>query len=60
MLEKKTFRSGVNIETLTCVDIEEIVKFGGSFLTVYDGFSCEILDFDPYESFVQDMIGKRT
>ena len=36
-------RNGIIIDTLTSVDIIEIVKYGGIFLDVYEGFFCHNL-----------------
>ena len=52
-------RNGIIIDTLTSVDIVEIVKCGGVILDVYEGFFCHNLDFNPYTEFVTDMFEKR-
>ena len=52
-------RNGVNIDTLTSVDIFEIVKCGGTILEVFEGFFCRNLKYNPYTEFVIDMFVKR-
>ena len=52
-------RNGIIIDTLTSVDIVEIVKCGGVILEVYEGFFCHNLNFNPYTEFVTDMFEKR-
>ena len=52
-------RNGVIIDTLTSVDIVEIVKYGGEILEIYEGFFCLNLNFNPYTEFVTDMFQKR-
>ena len=52
-------RNGIKIDTLTSVDIVEIVKYGGVILEVYEGFFCYNLEFNPYTEFVTDMFQKR-
>ena len=51
--------NGIIIDTLTSVDIVEIVKCGGVILDVYEGFFCHNLEFNPYTEFVTDMFNKR-
>ena len=59
-LEKiNRMRNGIIIDTLTSVDIFEIVKCGGVILEVYEGFFCHNLNFNPYTEFVTDMFEKR-
>ena len=52
-------RNCVIIDTLTSVDIVEIVKYGGIILEVFQGFFCHNLDCTPYAKFVTDMFKKR-
>ena len=52
-------RNGIIIDTLTSVDIVEIVKCGGVILDIYEGFFCHNLEFNPYTKFVTDMFQKR-
>ena len=52
-------RNGIIIDTLTSVDIVEIVKCGGEILEVYEGFFSHNLEFNPYTEFVTDMFEKR-
>ena len=52
-------RNGNTIDTLTSVDIVEIVITSGDNLHVYEGFFCCNLDLNPYIDFVHDMIAKR-
>ena len=51
-------RDGIIIDTLTSVDIVEIVKYGGIILEVFEGIFCHILKFNPYTEFVTDMFQK--
>ena len=57
--EINRMRNGIIIDTLTSVDIVEIVKYGGEILEVYEGFFCHNLEFNPYTEFVTDMFQKR-
>ena len=57
--EINRMRNGIIIDTLTSVDIVEIVKYGGVILEVYEGFFCHNLNFNPYTEFVTDMFNKR-
>ena len=50
---------GVIIDTLTSVDIVEIVKCGGVLLEVFEGFFCHSLEYDPFTEFATDMFEKR-
>ena len=52
-------RNGIIIDTLTSVDIVEIVKYGGVILEVFEGFFSHNLEFNPYTEFVTDMFQKR-
>ena len=52
-------RNGISIDTLTSVDIIEIVKCRGVILEVYEGFFCHNLEYNPYTEFVTDMFEKR-
>ena len=57
--EINRMRNGIIIDTLTSVDIVEIVKYGGEILKVYEGFFCHNLEFNHYTEFVTDMFQKR-
>ena len=57
--EINRMRNGIIIDTLTSVDIVEIVKCGGVILEVFEGFFCHNLEFNPYTDFVTDMFHKR-
>ena len=52
-------RKGNILDTLTSVDIVEIVKYGGEILEVIEGFFCHNLNYNPYTEFVTDMFRKR-
>ena len=57
--EINRMRNGIIIDSLTSVDIVEIVKCGGIILEVYEGFFCHNLEYNPYTEFVTDMFEKR-
>ena len=57
--EINRMRNGIIIDTLTSIDIVEIVKYGGVILDVYEGFFCHNLKFNPYTKFVTDIFQKR-
>ena len=57
--EINRMRNGIIIDTLTNIDIVEIVKCGGIILEVYEGFFCHNLEYNPYTEFVTDMSEKR-
>ena len=57
--EINRMRNGIIIDTLTSVDIVEIVKYGGVIIEVYEGFFCHNLEYNPYTEFVTDMFKKR-
>ena len=57
--EINRMRNGIIIDTLTSVDIVEIVKCGGEILEIYEGFFRHNLNFNPYTEFVTDMFQKR-
>ena len=57
--EINRMRNGIIIDTLTSVDIVEIVKYGGIILEIYEGFFCHNLEYNPYTEFVTDMFEKR-
>ena len=59
MEEINRIRNGIKIDTLTSVDIVEIVKFGGTILEVFEAFFCHNLECNPYTEFVTDMFEKR-
>ena len=57
--EINRMRNGIIIDTLTSVDIVEIVKCGGVILEVFEGMFSHNLEFNPYTEFVTDMFQKR-
>ena len=57
--EINRMRKGIIIDSLTIVDIVEIIKCGGIILEVYEGFFCHNLEYNPYTEFVTDMFEKR-
>ena len=57
--EINRMRNGIIIDTLTSVDIVEIVKCGGVILEVFEVFFCHNLEYNPYTEFVTDMFQKR-
>ena len=57
--EINRMRNGVITDTLTSVDIVELVKYGGVILEVYEGFFYHNLEYNPYTEFVTDMFEKR-
>ena len=57
--EINRMRIGIVIDTLTSIDIVEIVKCGGVILEVFEGFFCYNLEYNPYTEFVTDMFEKR-
>ena len=57
--EINRMRNGLIIDTLTSVDIVEIVKCRGVILEVYEGFFCHNLEYNPYTEIVTDMFEKR-
>ena len=52
-------RNGIIIDTLTSVDIVELVKYGGFILEVLEGFFCHYLEWNPYTEFFTIMFEKR-
>ena len=48
-------RNGKILDTLTSVDIVDLVKCGGIILEVYEGFSGHKSEYNPYTEFVTDM-----
>ena len=57
--EINRMRNGMIIDTLTSIDIVEIIKYGGIILEVFEGFFCHNLEFNPYTEIVTDMFEKR-
>ena len=51
-------RIGVIIDTLTSVDIVEIVEYVGVILEVFEGFFRLSLEYNPDTEFVTDMFEK--
>ena len=56
--EINRMRNGIIIDTLTSIDVVEIVKCGGVILEVFEGFFCHNLEYNPYTEFVTDMFEK--
>ena len=52
-------RNGTTVDTLTSVDIADIVKSGGIFFEVFEGFFFHYLEYNPYAEFVNDKFEKR-
>ena len=52
-------RKGIRIDTLTSVDIVEIVEYGGIILGVFEGFFCHNLEFNAFTEVVADLFEKR-
>ena len=52
-------RNGVIVDTLTSVDIVELLKFGGDILEVYERFFCHNVEYNPYTGFVTNTFEKR-
>ena len=52
-------RNGILKDTLTSVDIVEIVKYRRVILEVYEGFFCHNLECNTYTEFVTDMFEKK-
>ena len=57
--EINRMKNGITIDTLTSVDVVEIVKYGGLILEVFEGFFCHNQEYNPYTEFVRDMFEKR-
>ena len=57
--EINRMRNGIIMNTLTSIDIVEIVRCGGVILEVFEGFFCHNLEYNPYTEFVTDMFEKR-
>ena len=57
--EINRMRNCIIIDTLTNIDIVEIIKYGGIILEVFEGFFCHNLEFNPYTEFVTDMFEKK-
>ena len=57
--EINRMRNGIFIDTLTSIDIVEIVKYGDIILEIYEDFFCYNLEYNPYTEFVTDMFEKR-
>ena len=57
--ENNTIRNGINLDTLTSVDIVERVKCGGVILDVYEGFFSHNLEYKHYTEFITDMFEER-
>ena len=57
--EINRMRIVVILDSLTSVDIVEIVTCGGVILDVLEGFFCHTLEYIPYTEFATDMSEKR-
>ena len=57
--EINRMRSGIIKDTLSSVEIVEIVKYGCINLEVIGGIFCLDLEYNPYTEFVTDMFEKR-
>ena len=57
--EINRMRSGIIIDTLSSVEIVEIVKYGCIILEVFGGIFCVDLEYNQYTEFVTDMFQKR-
>ena len=54
------FRNGVIHDTISSVDIQEIVKAGGKIIKIYEGIVYdENLKINPYKDFVTKLFAKR-
>ena len=52
-------RNVIIVDTLTNVDIVEIVECGGVILEIFEGFLCHNIKYNPYTDVVTDMFEKR-
>ena len=52
-------RNGIILDTLTIVDIVEVVENGGIDSEVFEGFFCDNTEYNPYTEFVTGMFEKR-
>ena len=52
-------KNGVIIDTLTSVDIVEMVKCNGVILEVFERFFCHNLEYNLYTEFATDMFEKK-
>ena len=57
--EINRFRNGDITQQLTSVDIEEVVRSGGHFVEILEGFFCDNLEFNPFERIIIDLTNKR-
>ena len=53
--EVNRMRDAVIVDTLTSVDIVEVIKCGGDVLEVFEGFFCQKLEYNPHREFVTDV-----
>ena len=56
--EINRMRNDVILDSLTSVDIVEIVNCGVVILDVFEGFFCHTLEYNPYTEFVTDVSEK--
>ena len=52
------FRNG-DITHLTSIDVKEVVRTGGVFKEIFEGFICDNPDFKPFREYILDMTAKR-
>ena len=57
--EINRMRNGVIVDTLTSVDVVEVVKCGGVILEVVEGFFWYNLEYNPNTEFATDMFERR-
>ena len=56
--EINRMRTGIRLDTLTSVEIVEIVKSGGVVLETFEGFFCHNLENNPYTESVTEIFEK--
>ena len=57
--EINRFRNGDTTQHLSSVDIVEVVRSGGFIVKILEGFLCDNLGFNPFESLFIDVTDKR-
>ena len=59
-IEVNRKRNGYVIETLTSVDIRELVKFGGKMIQIYEGVFCrENFKISPFRNVIEKLFAFR-
>ena len=53
------FRNGYITQHLTSVNIEQIVRVGGVIKELYEGFTCDNIDYNQFKEYILDMTAKR-